>query len=140
MKIMNLVAVMLFSSVCLTAEDPVDINSSEFAQKVILKIESIIEGAELNTFRSNISPGAYIIHKKRYENFYALWNNIDQRNEFINNHDVEIEFANQRISEDLKSAYLILKLKSVSSNEINWHTIYYEIDDGNMKILSWHKS
>lgn len=141
MKIIKLLSVLLFTSTLVSANEPVSINSQGFAEKVIHKVESIIEGAELSTFKENISPSAYVIYNKKYESFYAMWSNDESRQEFIAEEDVMIEFSYQRISEDLKSAYLILKTETVSSQRINWHTINYEIDENEqMKILNWHKS
>lgn len=86
-----------------------------------------------------ISPEAYIILDNKYESLFEVLRDKITKEKLLGNLDQAFQFMRLWLSDDQKTAYLIIESKG--DNKSIWHTILFtKKENNNWQIVNWHRS
>lgn len=102
-------------------------------------VKSVLSSKDLQQISNYLSPEAYIILDNKYESLFEVLQNMAKKEKVLGNTDLTFSFMRLWISNDEKTAYLILESKA--DKKPIWHSIFFnKKESNNWQIINWHKS
>ena len=118
-----------------------NLEDSRIPDQLLAIVTSIIQGDDDSQFKMNISPGAYLINNKTYENMFDVLSDPEKKSNLVETKETEVQYLSLRVPDDLNSAYLVIETKSKVKNVHNWHSVSFKLSkDNTWVIVGWHKS
>ena len=145
MKKTAVILVLLLTTMIFSApengNEKIDVKDPKVAEQLVSIVKTIIKGEDYSAFIKNISPEAYLINSKSYDNVFEVLSNSIKKSKLIEGEDTKIQFYSLRIPDNINGAYLMLETKSADDTKTNWHSVFFILNENQeWQILGWHKS
>lgn len=141
-KVLFYCCVLFYSTSILSQNKSDHSNSSKdnLPNNVLISIViSVLSNKDLQQMYDFISPEAYIILDNKYESLFEVLRDKITKEKLLGNLDQAFQFMRLWLSDDQKTAYLIIESKG--DNKSIWHTILFtKKENNNWQIVNWHRS
>lgn len=143
-KSVLIIVFFLLSIAAVTAQNQEQITKKpklEPAPELMNLFLDAVQGKDIPELKKKFSPEVYAVYNNTYESIFEVLNNQSKREIFFTNKEVKTGFVMIKTSEDEKTAYMVVEIKSTESGKSTWHSLLFELSENNKwQIFSWHKS
>ena len=141
-KVLFLFCVLFYTTSILSQykSDKSNSTNDKLPNNVLISIvKSVLSNKDLQQMYDFISPEAYIILDNKYESLFEVLRDKMIKEKLLGNLDQAFQFMRLWLSDDQKTAYLIIESKG--DNKSIWHTILFtKKENNNWQIVNWHRS